>query len=228
MITKNKIPENMKHDNMMELYAKLVESGSSLFQTIAVNAKTLPEMVLEAMYRADRLVRKIVELIVFYMLKEGFEVPDDTEGQILKVFNSTELNAHGAIEDFLITNRKMGGSLLLMGLDDGGTYRDELNLNTLKKITHFQVYSRYEIFIHDNDVDSNPESSRYNMPKLFEITPVNGSSFKVHYSRVAFLQGEPVSNNTRVNVHDNFWGDSILQGLVDYIDNFHGGITAES
>lgn len=167
----------------------------------ALDSTTLAEL-----YRTDGFSKKIVDLPVYEMLREGFEVTGDTDNEIINYLDDRQLNK--ALWNFLTADGLFGGAILILGLNDGGKLEEELDLKSLQSIDWFRVYNRNSVNKTNSKV-TDPENPRFGLTYLYEINPKSGSPYKVHWSRVIELSGRPIPSES-LSAQNQGWGDSVL------------------
>ncbi len=169
---------------------------------------------LQSLMRSDGFAKKIIETVPYEMLREGWFVTGDTDNLIGKYFN--KLNLKKTLFNLLKWERAFGGAILLMGLDDGGKLEDELKVSTLKNITFLKVYDRYQVDKLTKRV-MDTESERFGLPEQYGITPIGGTQFWVHYTRVLEVSGEELPS--KIRQQNKGWGDSVIQSSYTQLRN---------
>lgn len=184
---------------------------------------TVDDSQLEFAYRGDWLARKIVDIIPFDMTREGWnwqakesqiERLEDTEKKFCvldKVFMA------------LVRARLFGGSGLYIGTKVGSP-TDELLPEQMVRdgITYIHGFTRRDLAF--NEIETDPVSPWFGMPKMFQLT-ISGSqqaAIEIHPSRVITFSGMPHPDPMRAGSQD-FWGDSVLQIMLDAIKNAVSG-----
>ena len=177
----------------------------------------LDQNLLNALYRGDGFGRKIVDLPIYHMLREWFKIEGDTDGEYQKIYKQIKFKKY--LKRHLTWDALHGGSLLVAGLEDGGTFEDEVNWNNLKKIDFLKAYDRWSVHTQYDYRIRDPENPRYGEFEFYDVTPHDGGTrFKVHWTRAHRLEGIDISERERKA--NNYWGDSVLQAPYDYIRSF--------
>ncbi len=179
------------------------------------NLIRLTEVNLDDLYESEGLGAKIIDTYPHYATKEGFTIEGDEENTIIDKYIDLKINKE--IKKHLILDRVHGGSLMFFGLNDGGTTEDELNINNLKSIDFIQVYDRWKVEYNDYDLQSDPSKPNFNKPERYRVTPINGTEFMVHNSRVHILDGLLLSDRRRNEL--NGWGNSIFQRIFNKLSS---------
>lgn len=161
--------------------------------------------------------RKVVEIPVDDMVREWFTITGDPEGKINQyLFN--ELKGKLEIRNALTWASVYGGSIMLMGLDDGASgdkaLEQPLNEENIKSFKFLKVYDRYQCTWNTADLYYDPTKENFGQPEFYRITPlepVSVAQFRVHESRVIRFDG-PTTDDF-VKSSNNWWNDSIYQGI---------------
>lgn len=186
---------------------------------------------LSALYRDDGIAKRIVDIPTSDMVRKWFTIEGDSENSVVKALD--KIATRQAIKDAKKWARLYGGSLLLLGIDDGNLRKDEkalekpLNENNIKEIKFYRVYPREQITWETDDLDIDPSSENYGKPKLYTIHPVlehSSQQFKVHYTRTIRFVGEPLPQRESSAVR--WWGDSILQSVFTRLRGFASSLIA--
>lgn len=171
----------------------------------------LTQATLTSMFTDDGFAQRVVSLPADDMVREWFKVEGDTDGLILQSLK--ELRAKYHINRALKWARLYGGSLIVKGIDDGGKFEVPLNENGIKKVSFLRSYDRWKasVISYYND----PTTELYGQPELYMISPLQGSPYNVHASRVMIFDGVDVPDDIRRLNND--WGDSVLQAVYERV-----------
>lgn len=180
--------------------------------TSFVGQKTFQEPELADMYRCEGLAKRIVNLPVREMTRKGFKITGDPEGMVIAEMK--RLKANELIPDLLRWSRVFGGAIAVLWIDDGRELEEELNENDIKSIEAIRVYDRYRVN-RNAGIDNDIKSKTYGETLIYEITPISGSPFKVHRSRVIIDDGENIPD--RLRNQNKGWGDSVYQAVYEKI-----------
>jgi uncharacterized protein len=195
-----------------------------------VQSATLSQGELSDLYRGEGLATKIIDIVAGDMLREGFSIDGDTDNHVVKYCDKLGLDA--ALEEGLKWSDLYGGSLVVMGIDDGTkvgkVLETPLREDAINKVDFFRVYERNQISWMDADIDNDPTSKNYGKPRLYTITPLTQSNslpeFKVHYSRCLRFNGKPLPEREAIKLQG--WGDSRLQSAYTRIRGFASSLIA--
>ena len=163
------------------------------------------------LYRSDGLAKRAINLPVNDMLRAWYKLEGDTDGKI--ELRMKELDARKQLKRALRLARLFGGSLVVIGINDGQTYEKPVNENKIKSIDHLHVFDRWRMTVNTADLYLDPANQRYGLPERYLITPLYGVPFYVHESRVLRFEGEDVTDLIRIQ--NQGWADSVLQSVWD-------------
>ncbi len=229
------------HEGLVKILEKQdgwqnILTGAGLTKDKLVNTKysnitVLNEKTLSDIYRGDGLGTRIIDVPANDMLRGWISVEGDSDNITVKTLNKLKLRA--SFTKALKWSRLYGGSLIVMGIDDGrisGNGKNILALpireNNIRKFLFFRVYDKRQVTWSDEDLDYDVSSMNYGQPKYFTINDRFGTGvgYKVHYSRCLKFDGKPLpEDETRQN---QGWGDSILQSVYERMQGFANALIA--
>lgn len=196
-------------------------------------------------FSGDDLVANVVEIPAEEAVREWFEVviqgDEDDGGADNETASSImgqldELNAQEVTADALVWSRLFGGSVILLGVDDGQEVDQPLNFDTIKSLDWIAALDRFDI-----EIDSfyeDPLEENYGLPEFYRVTgstvvPRSGAPDAaraslnpiIHESRLIRFDG---TRTTRRRRRENRgWADSVLERTLDVIRDYQasqGGI----
>jgi len=180
--------------------------------------RIITEDMARNLYRNEGFSRRVVDLRSKEMVREWFNISGDTSGEVnsdLFYLDTKKVTMKALQQAFTY-----GGSLMLMVVNDGGTFEDELREDSIQEIEELRVYQRHRVTWMPGDLESDPEKKRYGKPKYYRIYPIVSVptvEIKVHWSRVLIFDGMDVDDLTRQN--NEGWGDSIYQSLYRQLED---------
>jgi phage-related protein (TIGR01555 family) len=140
---------------------------------------------LRNMYATNWIASKVIDIPVNDALRSGRTINSEDSEKIFALYD--ELKIDKKISDALKWSRAYGGAILVIVANDNDMSKPlSMGLNDLKNIAVFDVS---EIF--GDNFDMNPISRTY---LNYEYYRVNGTSQKIHNSRVIKLDGYCNSN----------------------------------
>lgn len=212
------LDKSNRKDNWTNIYTKEGVKGKDRQTGYTFSRNTsMREQDLKGMYEEDGFGKKIVNRPTDDMTRAWFEVTGDTDGDVNGVLQ--DICAPSVVRDALRWAKVFGGSLIVMGINDGGTLEDEVIEDNIKSIDFLTTYDRFRVTWENADLFEDDTDSRFDTPEWYTITPTNGSSFKVHSSRVLRFDGELTPNETKQQ--NDGWDDSIYKGIRTQLINLN-------
>lgn len=209
----------VRADGWNNVYTGLGIAGKDKRQhTVMSMSELLDEITLDRLYVGDGLAKRIIDLPVHDMLREGFEIEGDTDNSMNEDFKRFKLMV--AVEQALKWSRLHGGSVVVLGVDDGSTDLSlPVNEGNIRKIDFARVHNRWRTSIYATDVYQDPLNPKYGTPETYTINPISPwvvtSQYRVHESRLLVFDGEDVSEYLRIA--NKGWGVSSLQACYERI-----------
>lgn len=204
----------------MNIFTKLLLDGfSSVISAMGSGTKDksrsfvfvprprIDDLTLEYIYSQVPIARKIVNLLPFYMLKEGIDFTNKESVDFLNIYKGLKVFKH--IYCGLINARLKGGAVNIILINDGLELDQPVNFNNIKSIDGI-------ITLDKSFVTPYP----YYVPNLeTEVYQVTNTMQKIHCSRMLIWQGE--ESGQQIQATHNGWGESVLNGdLWESIENF--------
>jgi phage-related protein (TIGR01555 family) len=196
------------------------------------------DIELQQMYLSDGLVTRIVDVVADDMTREWIDLEGDpmeasetakTEmddvAQVLE-----DLDAEVAFNMALKWTRLYGGALIVMGVIDGQTPDQPLDLNRIRGMSSLRVVDRVDVQIWNSIFDTDVTSPTFGQPLVYDVIFHVGTTRVeqfVHASRCIPIFGKRVPQNTAymMNAEHRYWGLSELQFVYDKLRDF-GSITS--
>lgn len=186
----------------------------------------LARIELDDLYAGDGLARRICDLPANEQTRKwiGISADDDVGKDTLQRLQT--LAAQDAVTEAMIWARLYGGSVILLGIDDGLDPAKPLtDTAAIKSFTWLNVLNRYEVEITQRYLD--PFAPQYGKPELYKVMPSiagPGSMMTdriVHESRVIRFDGV---RTPRYRLEQNAgWCDSIFVALLNTIRDVWSG-----
>lgn len=170
----------------------------------------LNDHILYALWQSNGMARKIINAVADDSVKNGMIIENDTENDLSNKFK--RLNGLKNINLADKYRRHFGGSIILVGANDGQPLEEELNINNIKSIDWLKVYSRTDVFFTNIHFSEDINSKNYGQPEFYTIIPKYTTPFNVHYTRVCELKGLEVPAELD-NDYRYYWGMSIIEPL---------------
>ena len=208
--------QRFQQDSYQNIFLNMGTGGDrSAFSRIG-GYRLLSQVELTDIYLSDGIGRRIVDVVADELLRAGFDIEgvDDTKA----IFSRwDELNLTPSLNDAFAWSRLYGGSLIVLGINDGGALEDEAREDG--ELEFIRVYDRFQVSEWQKNID--PESPQFGTVEIYQINPYEGVSYFVHASRCIVIDGERVPNQTRRS--NQGWGASVLQGIYEALIRFGMG-----
>lgn len=175
-----------------------------------------------AIYRTDGFGRKIVDRPVEDMVRNWIEIKGDSDGDVNRAL--LKLGAKKAFKRALTWAQVYGGGVIVMIVQDGGDLEEPLNEKNIQAVESLQVYDRHRVSWSTADLYSDPTDKKYLMPEIYKITPIRGTSFGVHETRILRFDGIQTDDRTLSN--NDSWSDSVYQAIKTHLVNLNGSYHA--
>lgn len=183
----------------------------------------LAKPTLEALYRQDGLARRVLTLPVNDMMRKWFKVEGDTDNAIIGELD--KLQARQIFRSAIQWGDLYGGSLIVMGLDDGQEMKFPLDEERLKSVKFLRAHDRHDITWNSGQLYNDPASEKFGMPEVYDINNLStGQMYQVHETRTLRFEGMDVPESVRIA--NQGWGDSVydcyaprLRGLGESYEN---------
>ena len=177
---------------------------------------------LEAAYRENWLVGKIIDCVAEDMTRDGIQMNSEMEPDDIQTLQSaiSEFKIWKSICSALKWARLYGGSIAVI-LIDGANYEKPLNTSAVgqDKFQGLAVLDRWMIQPEMGDLITEicPEIG---MPKYYQILPGVSvfPSQKIHYSRILRFDGIELPYYQRL--FENLWGLSVVERMLDRLMAF--------
>lgn len=184
----------------------------------------LHDQELRDLYINNGFARKITDIYPHEMTREWIHIENDADNKMLVKLD--DLDAEKIFCDALTWATLFGGSVIVMGIDDGGLLDMPLREDSIRSVDFLRVYDRHQISWTTLDVNNNPESLMFGKPEYFNIQPYSGGTqFRVHTSRILMFDGAGVPELDRAK--NDGWGYSFLQAIYNDLKDY-GIIKASS
>ena len=187
---------------------------------------------IETMFQYSWIVKRAVNVLPEDATREwvDLDIVDDNKGQEIIADINKRLKQTKAIKKFrqaLSFGRLYGGSILLIGANDGQEIEEPLKEDSIASIDSLTVLDRWQLDI--KKVYSDPEQPEFGEPELYTVKPRNvrgeaQTQKVVHASRVIQFNGNEITD--RMKITNAGWHDSILIDIND--DLRHYGISLQS
>lgn len=215
-----------RKDGWMNLFTGLGTKADKTKSTRAVPTGFLTDAEKEIIYADDGLGARIVDLLPEDMMKQGWHYVFENEKEgfdnYSKIYNHVfkEIRANYKIAQALKWARLYGGALILLGVYDGESLDQPLNLNKIKNFENLKIIPRNNVMYGTMEFQMKPELPHYGQVEYYPVTFYTGRQYqmqRVHYSRVIELKGIeiPSSEASLIPMEFRYWGLSVFQRIQD-------------
>jgi len=183
--------------------------------------RRLKEPELNNLYEGSGLAARIIDRVVDDATRSGFRLTGAD-----KAFDWASIASE--IEDLAVvssankackTARLYGGALLVMEVNDGGSYEDPLDLLNASELEGFSVFPSNRVM--PDSYNSAYGADAYLNPEWYLLTGTNSSSTRVHRSRCIRVDGVPLLSPYRA-MERGGWGPSVLERVFSEIARLEG------
>lgn len=182
---------------------------------------TLTRDQLDALYRADGIGRRIVDIPAEEMTRQWVGIQGQGGDDILSQLDL--IHAKQKFNKALRWAGLYGGSVMVMLINDGQTeLTAPLRENAVRGVNDLIVYDRHQVYWTYADVSQDPNSVWFGKPEFYTIQPVGGTQYRVHASRALVFDGEDLPDNARQS--NQGWGDSRLQPVFRALGRYGEGL----
>jgi phage-related protein (TIGR01555 family) len=172
---------------------------------------------LEQSFLADALVRRFIEIVPSYALRDGFTVVcDDKEVVKLLTREANRLKIVHAVKKCWTWARLYGGAAIIMGVNDGNN--SESPIGSPRSVSFLRVLDRTHVHAQGVIVDDF-ESKHYGEPESYQVSPINGTPKVYHADRVIKIKGLDVPN--RLYMENNYWGQPVMEALYGSLQKYN-------
>lgn len=172
----------------------------------------------EAAYRTSWLMRKVIDLPPFDMVREWRDWQADKD-QIEKLeAEEKRLKVRHKIKRALTLARLHGGGVIILGFGDADPTKPAPKVTKAGGLKFLTVMSRYQV--RADTLETDPMSEYFGEPKAYGVTGPTGEVM-IHPSRVIPFIGQPNPEGAIVTGagNDAFWGDPLFLSIESAIKN---------
>lgn len=187
--------------------------GSRFIGDTRIDDKELTDL-----FRFSDTARKIVQMPVEVMTREGFTLTGKNKGELAKLESEIKkLNLFDFIVKGLVFGRLYGGCLLFMGANDFNEPSNELAEQHIESLKFFELFDKRSAAPHTYYSDL--KSPKFDQPKTYECRRIKNSYARdIHETRIVKFDGALTDEITKYN--NQYWDDSVLQNCYQAICAF--------
>jgi uncharacterized protein len=180
---------------------------------------------LDELYHGDDVVARICDRPADEMTRQGIRLQHDDGPEIGKAVMQKvdDIEAMSKIAEAITWARLHGGSIILLGAEDGGTPDKPLREDAVRTFDWMTVMDRWDIQV--DKYYSDPRAPKYGEPEFYRLQSSNivgatGMPFgtRVHESRVLRFDGVRTGKRER---HRNMgWARSVIERVYPVVRDF--------
>jgi phage-related protein (TIGR01555 family) len=192
-----------------------------------------------AIYRGDKMAERAIEAPIRECFRQGYEINIADEGRFDDLKEAiedkiSELELNDVIQRAMFYERAYGGSAILLGVDDGKSLDEPLDLSKVTKLEWLNVLESIELFPATYYDQIGPNYGEVELYELHAFVTFGAASAapinplpspninRIHSSRLIVFPGKKVSRyQVQTGLAGVSWGDSILIALVDALRDFN-------
>lgn len=215
---------------------------------IFITAREPTREEVEDLYRGDAVAARIVDVLPGDMVREWFQLQVAGDGEDGKAIDPADANqiavgvqdelrrlrARVEIKKALRWARLYGGSVVVIGMDEGDNMEAPVSPDQIKRVSWLKALHRYKVSPGANvrDVQSEffgrPEFYTIHNAKVGEAGgPGETTNMRVHASRILRFDGVEVPEDSRRLFTDR-WSDSVLMRALDALTDYQMSYRATS
>jgi len=203
----------VKTDGYLNAFSGTGSSADRTTRTRKSFALQVDQITAANIYSGGGLGRRIVDLPAMEMTRAGVdfeEMDEKLEDAVIAKFDDLAVMHHMA--DALRWADVFGGSIIVMGINDGLQLDQPLNESGIKSVEFLRVYDRYQTSVNRRYAD--PMNPGYGKVELYLVSPhTGGAPYLVHESRILRIDGDTLPDLQRQQ--NDGWGASIYQACQD-------------
>lgn len=206
MIKKRPIKKVIRNDGFIEAF---IRRKAGIYDGL-LNERKLSDGELANMYN-NALVRRIVMMPADDAVKNFIEIDGDQDQCLIQELET--LCVQEKLMEALYWDRLFGLSCAVILADDGQALTEPLNLNNIRRVSGLEVFDKRDIFEDTSSYITNTDvlDKDFGKPERYQISPMGGSPFWIHRSRLLIFDGEMLPKTERIA--NNGAGLSCLDGI---------------
>lgn len=188
--------------------------------TLNIPGQQIPYNTMVALFSGSDICRKIVSKLPTEAFKQGIDIEmQNKELASELVMQLDDMAAVLAFQKAAIYARNFGGSLIIMGIDDGRDPNEPVNFDKIKRIYSMDVVDRRWCF--PIEFDQDPYSPFYGEPLTYQVQPYSGFTVKpqiIHRDRLIRFDGFLTTDDEKAK--RNWWDLCIYDFILPIINDF--------
>lgn len=210
--------KSIRRDGWMNMLTGLGQSGrDKTASTIFRTCRGFSYTEFDQLYRADGLTKRIIDIVGAEMLRQGWEIEGDPDGDIKNTLET--LNAYEKLTNLIKYSRLYGGAVIVLGIVDGRQLDQPVNESSISEIKWLHVFDRWQAQIIHEHMCIDLNDCNYGFPDFYQITDYRtATTFLVHHSRILRMDWNSLpSRDWNVN---QGWGDSVIVSIYEELKSY--------
>jgi phage-related protein (TIGR01555 family) len=193
--------------------------------TVPLRFAGVRDEAISAVFHSDPIARKACTKKVDAALRQGMHVSVAEESGGVEMATAIvdaldDLKAVQVFREALTWENAWGGSVIVMGIDDGQSAVDSqalpVRVETVRRVVWLKAVDRRRAYPSIEDVDTDPLSPTYSQPTHWMIdTLQDGKQVRVHSSRVIVFPGMLTTPEERAK--RSGWGISVFDVIWEVL-----------
>lgn len=169
---------------------------------------------LASIYESNGIGARIINLTPDEMTRNWFTISNDEDDKVTQKLET--LKAQSRINEGLKWANLFGGSIVVMGINDGQELDKPVNEQAIKSVDFLTVWDRRDVVIPEDKISKEAKDPNFGEPTEYRVIPLTGGSeVRVHASRVIRFDGRIVPRRERQSYA--WWNQSILQSAYEHL-----------
>jgi phage-related protein (TIGR01555 family) len=207
------------YDGWKNLMTGLGTNKDKTTHTFYNGSEYLSDNILSLLWCGNGMAKKIIQIVADDMVREWISLDGDENNFVNKKLSALKVQKN--INMALYWQRLFGGSIIVIGLNDGQEIYQPVNIKKIKSIDFLKAYDRSQVYLTNMNFNNDLKNKHYGNVEYYTVQPVMGKPFNVHHTRVLEFKGEPVPELQRGFGKDFwYWGMSVLQSIWSELKDF--------
>lgn len=146
-------------------------------------SRILTEQELNDIYRSEGFGWRGIEIFTEDMTKKPFTITGDPKNLLAKEVKRVKV--YSKLTEGIRWALLHGGSLGVIGIDDGRFLDEPVDENNIQAVTHIRIFDRWRVTFAPSDLYSDPANPKYGEPEYYTIFPLSipiVQDYKQHYA----------------------------------------------
>lgn len=216
-----------RRDGYQNTLNKFGTTSDPMVKTTYNAPGTLSRSELTALGRYNWLAKRIITLPAKDAFRRWISLKMEDKDLITDVMGRMDaLNVRNYLTRGLILGRQFGGSLVIIGAQDGQDPKEPLKLDSISTISFLNILDRWQVEV--ESTYKNPLEVNYGEPETYKINPIYGGGVNtiIHESRVLRFDGEFIPEKEKLQ--NAGWFDSVIQNVQEDIKDYGVSIHSAS